>query len=279
MPIQLASYIVPKNGGQFFLMEDKYVKGGYRVVANVTERDAINTVTLKQGALVYSIAEDSHWRYTDVGTWENIPIGVAGPVGPTGDTGTTGALGPVGPTGSTGAQGIAGVPGPVGPTGPTGSAGATGPVGPTGIQGAAGTTGTTGPVGPTGAAGLAGTDGAQGPAGAPGPVGPTGPDGLGSNVSILGQFVGAVVPLTGTVRYYPKTNITITQAVAWLSDPAVTQVVAYVRKNGVAAATIIIIQGQDKSTQALNIAVAPTDYVTMDIVTGTGNDLTIRLDY
>jgi hypothetical protein len=81
------------------------------------------------------------------------------------------------------------------------------------------------------------------------------------------------------VRYYPKTNITITKAVAWLSDPAVTQVVAYVRKNGTAVATVIIIQGQSYSTQDVSVAVAPTDYVTMDIVTGTGNDLTIRLDY
>ena len=109
MPISLASYIVPKNGGQFYLVEDKFVKGGYHVCADNAERDAIFSSALKNGTLAYTADSDKYWRYSESLTqWIEIPLGVAGPQGP---AGATGAQGPQGP------QGIQGPQGPQGPAG------------------------------------------------------------------------------------------------------------------------------------------------------------------
>lgn len=103
MPISLASYVIPKNGGQFFLMEDVNLKGGFRTLADVTARDAIYSVSIKDGMLVYTVAEAKYWRYDlATTTWIEIPLGVVGPVGPTGAAGTSGIDGPVGPTGPAG---------------------------------------------------------------------------------------------------------------------------------------------------------------------------------
>ena len=110
MPIQLASYLLPKNGGQFFLMEDKYLKGGFRICADTVERDATFSVALKDGMIAFTKADGKYWQWDATSTvWVEIPFSVPGPAG---------ATGPVGPTGPNGATGITG---PVGPTGPSGS--------------------------------------------------------------------------------------------------------------------------------------------------------------
>lgn len=140
MPIQLSSYIVPKNGGQFFLLEDKYLKGGFRSCADVLERDALFSTTVKDGMLAYTVAEDTYWKWSAASSaWVAIPFGQAGPIGPTGAPGLDGPQGIAGPIGPTGPQGIAGPVGPTGSTGPTGATGTTGAVGPTGPTGPSGT--------------------------------------------------------------------------------------------------------------------------------------------
>ena len=53
------------------MMEDTYLKGGYRVVANTTERDAITTARLTTGMLVYSVADDTNYRWNGV-SWDNV---------------------------------------------------------------------------------------------------------------------------------------------------------------------------------------------------------------
>lgn len=89
MPIQLASYVVPKNGGQFFLMEDKYLKGGFRVCIDTADRDAIFSVSLKSGMVVYTQSDSKYWQWNAATTtWLEIPFGQAGPTGPTGPTGS-----------------------------------------------------------------------------------------------------------------------------------------------------------------------------------------------
>ncbi len=69
MPISLTSFLVPANSNTFPLLEDIYVKGGYRSVADTTARDAINTGTLKPGTLVYTQADGKTWIYTAASTW------------------------------------------------------------------------------------------------------------------------------------------------------------------------------------------------------------------
>lgn len=71
MPIQLASYLIPRNNGAFYLLEDTYLKGGFRVTADVTSRDAIPAPCLKNGMLCYTVAENKFWKYNSVSsTWE-----------------------------------------------------------------------------------------------------------------------------------------------------------------------------------------------------------------
>jgi hypothetical protein len=53
MPIELIDQIKPKNDGDFPMIEDDYLLGGYRVVIDFTARDAIPSNRRKQGMTVY----------------------------------------------------------------------------------------------------------------------------------------------------------------------------------------------------------------------------------
>jgi Collagen triple helix repeat (20 copies). len=109
MPIQLASYLVTKPDGQYYLLEDTLFKGGFRTLADVAARDAIFPISLKNGMLVYTQSDNKYWRYNlATTTWVEIPLGVAGPQGPAGADGAAGPQGPAGP------QGIQGPAGPAG---------------------------------------------------------------------------------------------------------------------------------------------------------------------
>jgi hypothetical protein len=66
MPIFLIDEIQPKNAGDFPMVQDVYLKGGYRVVADTTERDAITDQrkTVGMVAHVVSDGEDYRWNGT-----------------------------------------------------------------------------------------------------------------------------------------------------------------------------------------------------------------------
>lgn len=101
---------------------------------------------------------------------------------------------------------------------------------------------------------------------------------LAKDNSILAQFVGAVKAQIGVQRYYHRADILINSIFAYLSDVAVTDVVAQVRVNGVVVKTITITEGNDSVTEAANISVPEGSYLTVDIVSGTGNNLSLRFD-
>lgn len=58
MPIVLIDQIEPKNNGEFPILQDKYLLGGFRVVADVAERDAITVQRRKEGMFVYVVGEN-----------------------------------------------------------------------------------------------------------------------------------------------------------------------------------------------------------------------------
>ena len=60
MPIELTSNLTPRNGGNFFLMEDIYVKGGWRTVETVSDMMAIPVDGLKTGCVIYVIQTGKH---------------------------------------------------------------------------------------------------------------------------------------------------------------------------------------------------------------------------
>ena len=61
MPLYPTSFFIPPAGVPF-IVEDKYVRGGYRVAANVAERDAIAVAGRKQGMLVRCMDDDTIWE-------------------------------------------------------------------------------------------------------------------------------------------------------------------------------------------------------------------------
>ena len=74
MAIQVASSIVLKNGSKGPVVDDIYIRGGFRVVADVAARNALYSNatarnTLKLGALALTLADLKLWYYASVNTW------------------------------------------------------------------------------------------------------------------------------------------------------------------------------------------------------------------
>lgn len=76
MAIQVASFIIPKNGNLWYILEDKYIKGGLHVVADNEERDNILDVNRKAGMLVIVQADGLVWSLdNDMLTWNQFKVG------------------------------------------------------------------------------------------------------------------------------------------------------------------------------------------------------------
>lgn len=52
MAVQLSSFLVPKGGNKWYILEDRYLLGGLQVVADEAERDAIEVDNRKAGMIV-----------------------------------------------------------------------------------------------------------------------------------------------------------------------------------------------------------------------------------
>lgn len=76
MAIQIASFLIPKNGNLWFLLEDKFIKGGLQVAATNDDRDAIPDTNRKQGMLVVVQADGKVWSLQeDMLTWKEFKVG------------------------------------------------------------------------------------------------------------------------------------------------------------------------------------------------------------
>lgn len=132
MPIVITTFLRPSND-TIPVVEDIYIRGGMRAVADAAARDATVPNDKKAGMLVVTQDDMVIWQLeADLTTWTDYiaKYTLAGP------TGATGATGSAGLNGATGPAGPVGVDGAVGPTGPAGAAGVTGPTGSTGATGA-----------------------------------------------------------------------------------------------------------------------------------------------
>ena len=73
MAIYLASSLAARNGGTWPVAEDTAVKGGFRVVANSAERDAIDSLSRKAGMLVLTQSDNKIWLLnSDLTTWGSL---------------------------------------------------------------------------------------------------------------------------------------------------------------------------------------------------------------
>ena len=97
--------------------------------------------------------------------------------------------------------------------------------------------------------------------------------------TIMGVFPGQTTVQVGTIRYYPRATIAITDITAWLSANAITNVVVVIKKNGIGVHTITIVAGTLIETDAVTISLLATDYLTIDVTAGNGQDLVVRLDF
>lgn len=82
MPI-IAGELIPA-GSTFAAVDDLYVEGGYKCVADTTERDAIPTARRKVGTRVYDVSTDKQYLLfggTANANWKEIVLyGTASPV-------------------------------------------------------------------------------------------------------------------------------------------------------------------------------------------------------
>ena len=76
MPVQLSSFLVPRNGNTWYLLEDIYLKGGFQVVADTATRDLINNANRKAGMIVYTQFDKLMWQLSaDLVTWASFSFG------------------------------------------------------------------------------------------------------------------------------------------------------------------------------------------------------------
>ena len=75
MPIQVAGKLIPRNDNTWPVVDDAHIEGGYRVVADLLARNAIDVTTLKVGAAVHVVASQATYRVASivegVVTWED----------------------------------------------------------------------------------------------------------------------------------------------------------------------------------------------------------------
>lgn len=75
MPIELTSNLLPRNGNTFSLLEDIYVKGGLKVVADSAALTLLHSSTLKHGMLAILQDTGALLKYDhNVGLWEPFSI-------------------------------------------------------------------------------------------------------------------------------------------------------------------------------------------------------------
>lgn len=202
---------------------------------------------------------------------------------------------------------IRGTTGATGPTGPQGPAGANGTNGTNGTNGADGVVGSiwyTGEGAPSSGLGIdgdyylnvlngnyykkiSGSWGTAlaslvGPTGATGPTGPQGP--AGGLRSKEASIPGTLTTFTGSTRWYPRDNITLTNVfVSMGTTPAAGSAVFNVRKNGTAIFTsskpTVTAGNYTSGANAISVAMTPTDYLTIDVETAAGADANLRIDY
>lgn len=73
MPIQLISEIVPKNNGEFALLDDKNLRGSYRICTTLIERNSIPTDNLKFGMQVFVQEDEKKYILeSDLITWTEV---------------------------------------------------------------------------------------------------------------------------------------------------------------------------------------------------------------
>jgi hypothetical protein len=108
----------------------------------------------------------------------------------------------------------------------------------------------------------------------------TGASGGNTIQSITGFYPGINTSQTGTIKRYFANNITLVKMTALVSSTSTSNVVIGLKKNNINIANVTIAASAYSASTTLSASlIADTDYLTLDIVSGTGTDISVRLDY
>ncbi len=76
MPFEFTSFLIPRNANSFFLLEDRYLKGGLQVRADVAARDSIPASNRKAGMIVVTQTDNKLWQLgADATSWTEVQAG------------------------------------------------------------------------------------------------------------------------------------------------------------------------------------------------------------
>ncbi len=98
--------------------------------------------------------------------------------------------------------------------------------------------------------------------------------------SITGFYAGLNTPTTGTQRRYFPQNSTLSRLTAWVSQTANSALTLTVNKNGSAVANVTVANNTYIANTIFSSSLlADSDYITIDITSGSGTDIGVRVDY
>jgi hypothetical protein len=101
-----------------------------------------------------------------------------------------------------------------------------------------------------------------------------------SSLSFVGFYSGYNNPTTGTLRRYFANNITVTKMTAWVGVTSGSNLKLTLKKNGSEIANTIIAANASIAnvTFSANV-ISDVDYLTLDLTSGSGTDIGVRIDY
>lgn len=116
-----------------------------------------------------------------------------------------------------------------------------------------------------------------------GTISATTPQSTPTNQITTSFFPGSITPMTGTVRWYAAKSLTLKSVVLTISTAPSTAVTVDILKNGTSIFSgnaPSIAAGQNiSSVVPLSISMAATDYLTINILTASGSDMAVRIEY
>jgi hypothetical protein len=104
-----------------------------------------------------------------------------------------------------------------------------------------------------------------------------------TELSIFASFTGLLVPTTSGMRWRPRKTVTLTNVLMTVGTAPSIPLVIDIKKNGssiLGGVYPTVLSGQlDSANFPINVSVLSTDVITVNITSGNGQDLSVRIDY
>lgn len=90
---------------------------------------------------------------------------------------------------------------------------------------------------------------------------------------------GDLEPTTGSIRWYNPSDLTITKIIARLSNSSTDTVTIRIKKSNTIVETVNFSANQTKTIKTTNISMTTDDFLTVDVVTTGGSNLSVEFTY